>query len=445
MLNLSAKNLLVYIVFFFYLTGCGAPESQVVPNSNGTGVTLYSNFSTVNYNGSITVDWSTSEVDTCTASGDWSGSKSTTGSEIISSLTADSTFVLTCTGINGDESDTVNVSVGAPPLPTVTLSATPNSAVIDGSTTLDWSSTTATSCTASGNWSGNKNTSDSTTRNNLTADKTYILTCSGPGGTASDSVTVTVVTPSAPIVNLSASPLSVAYDGSTILSWSSSNVDTCTASGNWSGSKSTTDTEIISSLITDSTFVLTCTGINGDASDTVNITVAAAPVLPTVTLSANPSSVVINGSTTLNWSSTDATGCTASGDWSGSKATSGFEMINALTTDSSFNLTCSGAGGSANDTINVTVVLNSIGTALISWTPPTENTDGSPLTDLAGYKIYYGTTPGNYGIPITINNPGLSSYLVENLASSNWYFVMAAFNSSGIESSYSAEVSKTIN
>ena len=444
MLNLSAKNLLVYIVFFFYLTGCGAPESQVTPTPKGTGVTLYSNFSTVNYNGSITVDWSTSEVDTCTASGDWSGSKSTTGSEIISSLTADSTFVLTCTGINGDVSDTVNVSVGAPPLPTVTLSATPNSAVIDGSTTLDWSSTTATSCTASGNWSGNRNTSGSTTRNNLTADETYILTCSGPGGTASDSVTVTVVTPSAPIVNLSASPLSVAYDGSTILSWSSSNVDTCTASGNWSGSKSTTGSEIISSLITDSTFVLTCTGINGDASGTVNITVAA-PVLPTVSLSANPSSVVINGSTTLNWSSTDATGCTASGDWSGSKATSGSEMINALTTDSSFNLTCSGASGSANDTINVTVVLNSIGTALLSWTPPTENTDSSPLTDLAGYKIYYGTTPGNYGIPITINNPGLSSYLVENLASSNWYFVMVAFNSSGIESSYSPEVSKTIN
>jgi len=124
---------------------------------------------------------------------------------------------------------------------------------------------------------------------------------------------------------------------------------------------------------------------------------------------------------------------------------SGSETISSLTTDTQFILICSGVSGSVNEIVNVTVVLNSIGTALISWTPPTENTDSSPLTDLAGYKIYYGTTPGNYGIPITINNPGLSSYLVENLASSNWYFVMVAFNSSGIESSYSTEVSKTIN
>ena len=85
------------------------------------------------------------------------------------------------------------------------------------------------------------------------------------------------------------------------------------------------------------------------------------------------------------------------------------------------------------------------GTALLSWLPPTENTDNSVLTDLAGYKIYYGTSPGIYSTPIIINNPGLSSFLVENLAISDWYFVMTAFNSSGIESSYSIEVSKTIN
>ena len=81
----------------------------------------------------------------------------------------------------------------------------------------------------------------------------------------------------------------------------------------------------------------------------------------------------------------------------------------------------------------------------MSWTPPTENTDGSPLTDLAGYKIRYGTSPGNYNNTITINNPGLTSYLIDNLASADWYFVMTSFNASGIESSFSTEVSKTIN
>jgi hypothetical protein len=169
------------------------------------------------------------------------------------------------------------------------------------------------------------------------------------------------------------------------------------------------------------------------------------PPTPTVTLSANPTSVVMNGSTTLKWNSTNATGCTASGDWSGSKPTSGSQTINSLTSNSSFNLSCNGAGGTANESVNVTVALSSDGTALLSWTPPTENTDDSTLTDLAGYKIYYGTSPGSYSNTEIINNPGLTSFLIESLASADWYFVMTSFNSSGIESGYSTEVSKKIN
>lgn len=84
------------------------------------------------------------------------------------------------------------------------------------------------------------------------------------------------------------------------------------------------------------------------------------------------------------------------------------------------------------------------GTALISWTPPTLNTDGSALTDLAGYRIRYGTSSGSYSVTITLGTE-LTSYMVENLGVSDWFFVMTAFNSSGIESSYSTEVHKAIN
>ena len=66
------------------------------------------------------------------------------------------------------------------------------------------------------------------------------------------------------------------------------------------------------------------------------------------------------------------------------------------------------------------------------------------MTDLAGYKIRYGTSPGSYSSTITINGTGLTSYLVENLGAADWYFSMTAFNSSGVESGYSTEVSKTI-
>jgi hypothetical protein len=181
-------------------------------------------------------------------------------------------------------------------------------------------------------------------------------------------------------------------------------------------------------------------------SDSVSITVAAPPVpTPTLSFSANLDTVSQNGSTTLSWSATDVTSCKATGDWSGSKGASGSETIDSITTDSQFTLTCSGLGGTVNDTIDVAVVQSNNGTALLSWTPPTENTDNSALTDLAGYKIYYGTSTGSYNDTITISNPGLTSYLVEDLAASDWYFVMTSFNSSGIESSYSIEVTKTIN
>jgi len=101
---------------------------------------------------------------------------------------------------------------------------------------------------------------------------------------------------------------------------------------------------------------------------------------------------------------------------------------------------CGGGGGSS----GVSVSPKENGTALVSWTPPTENTDNTPLDDLAGFKIYYGTFPGEYDHTITIDNPGMTSYLVEGLDPADWFFVMTAVNSLEIESAYSEEVFKTI-
>ena len=103
-----------------------------------------------------------------------------------------------------------------------------------------------------------------------------------------------------------------------------------------------------------------------------------------------------------------------------------------------------GGGSDSGSDLGFSVSPKGDGTALVSWMPPTENTDGSPLTDLAGFKVYYGTSPGNYSNTETIG-PGLSSYLVESLPVSSWYFVMTAFNTSGIESVYSTEANVAIN
>ena len=106
-----------------------------------------------------------------------------------------------------------------------------------------------------------------------------------------------------------------------------------------------------------------------------------------------------------------------------------------------------GTGGSDSDSgssSGATVLPKGDGTALVTWTAPAQNTDNSPLTDLAGFKVYYGIFPGEYGTPEIINNPGASSFLVENLGVADWFFTVTAFNSMGIESSYSQEVHKQI-
>ena len=85
------------------------------------------------------------------------------------------------------------------------------------------------------------------------------------------------------------------------------------------------------------------------------------------------------------------------------------------------------------------------GSATLSWQPPTTRTDGSPLTNLAGYRIRYGTAQGSYANLIDIPNGSLTSAVVENLAPATWYFVASAYDTSGAESSNSSPVSKTIN
>ena len=92
----------------------------------------------------------------------------------------------------------------------------------------------------------------------------------------------------------------------------------------------------------------------------------------------------------------------------------------------------------------ITVRPGTVGSATLSWLPPTQRTDGTALMNLAGYRIYYGNTPGNYPSTITVANPGLSTYVIDNLPSGTYYFVASAYDAVGNESSYSTPASKTI-
>jgi hypothetical protein len=93
---------------------------------------------------------------------------------------------------------------------------------------------------------------------------------------------------------------------------------------------------------------------------------------------------------------------------------------------------------------SISVVQTSNGTAVVSWTPPTTNIDGTTLTDLNGFRIAYGNSSSNLDQSVSVTNAGLTSYTVNNLTSGQWYFAVFAVNSAGTESGISNVASKTI-
>ncbi len=92
------------------------------------------------------------------------------------------------------------------------------------------------------------------------------------------------------------------------------------------------------------------------------------------------------------------------------------------------------------------ISVDQVGTASVTlnWTPPTQNEDGSTLTDLDGYRIYWGASQGNYPNSVTLNNEGMSSYVVENLVPGTYVFVATSFNDVGVESAYSNPATRVV-
>ena len=93
----------------------------------------------------------------------------------------------------------------------------------------------------------------------------------------------------------------------------------------------------------------------------------------------------------------------------------------------------------------LTVQQVQLGSATIGWTPPTSNEDNSALTNLKGYRVYYGTSSSNLGQVVDIPSAGVSSVVIENLAPGTWYFGVRSYNTSNVESALSNLASKTLN
>lgn len=85
----------------------------------------------------------------------------------------------------------------------------------------------------------------------------------------------------------------------------------------------------------------------------------------------------------------------------------------------------------------IDVTSTALAAVTLNWQPPSGNTDGTPLSDLEGYRIYYGVDPADFSHVIELPNPGLTTYVVEELTPNVWYFVITALNSRGEESDFS--------
>lgn len=76
----------------------------------------------------------------------------------------------------------------------------------------------------------------------------------------------------------------------------------------------------------------------------------------------------------------------------------------------------------------------------ISWRPPTRNTDGTALTDLTGYRIYSGPSASSLTPLVSLRNPGLMRYVIEELAPGTHHFALTALSAAGTESAFSKVV-----
>jgi hypothetical protein len=126
--------------------------------------------------------------------------------------------------------------------------------------------------------------------------------------------------------------------------------------------------------------------------------------VPTVSLTATPNSLNAGSTSTLTWSSTNATSCTAGGSWSGTRATSGSAQTSALTAASTFTLTCSGAGGSSSQSTSVTVTAASGAVTGLNF----PSNGDSPSNAFVAFQFY---NPHQNGLPMWGPDNGGVTYI----------------------------------
>jgi sugar lactone lactonase YvrE len=273
-------------------------------------------------------------------------------------------------------------TIAPPAAPTVNLSVAPATIEAGQSATVTWSSSGATSCTASNAWSGNKALSGSASVSPAGGNHTYTLACTGAGGTTTRSTTLTV---NAPAIAISVSPATITDGESATLTWSSTRTASCSASGPWTGATALSGNKLVAPSTGSYTYTLTCLGTGGGSvTNAATLTVSPAATLqpaPTVTISVSPGSVASNEPATLTWESTHATSCTADGSWVGDTPLSGTMTVSQFSPGTySYVLSCNGSGGAA----SAAAALNVASSGQVLCGPPSVAISVAPTSIVEG-------------------------------------------------------------
>lgn len=215
------------------------------------------------------LSWNSTGATNCSPSGGWSGANPLSGTASTGALAASTVLTPLCSSQN---------SVTSAAAPTLSLTATPAYVISGRASTLAWTSRYASSCLASGGWSGTKPTSGTASTGAVVENTVFRLVCSGAGGSVTAYVIVRIGSAPLPTISLAATPTSVAPGGSATLVWTTTNASSCVASGGWSGSKPTSGTASTGAISLDTIYRLSCTGPGGTAGD--HATVAAEALVP---------------------------------------------------------------------------------------------------------------------------------------------------------------------
>lgn len=246
----------------------------------------------------------------------------------------------------------INVTCTATAPPTLSLTAAPLRVPIGSTSRLSWTTERATSCTASGGWSGGRATSGSEATAAISGPTSFTLSCTGPGGQTSS--TVTVDTYPIPAATLTAEPTQVASGGRSVLRWSSRDATACEATSTpaslWSGSRPTSGEVTIDPILQSSAFQIRCTGPGGFANAFATVNVIPKP---TVVLSSLVPEVGRGQAAMISWRTLNATTCVASNDWSGAKSLNGDERVAFAQAEGLFTLSCDGPGGTTAQSVTV--------------------------------------------------------------------------------------------